>query len=578
MARGDFQAALLAASGDICGGVYDAQGYFQDGSAAYGDLVDLGGETGAGKRGFLTTIAGVDRAAAEVAWAHAARGNIWQGVLARQGRGGRVVFVQSRLVARRDTSGAIDGVIDTAMDVSEHHLEALQDREIISELTKSQAMARFAPDSTILNANEGFLAAMGAPDLRSIAGRKHRIFVPREAEDSPQYVQFWDDLRAGTFQQGEFLRKGLDGREVWISATYLPVHDARGEVAEVVKFAVDVTERRIAMDRLAACLFELANGNTRVRLGDEVAGDYEEMRTGFNHALDGLEALIRSVMGSTEWLGETVASFGDDAQKLSVRAKEQAASLVETSDAMRAISKQVDETAQAAGEVDRQARDAQGTAEKGREIMIDTVEAIKRIKDAMQEVAEITKVIEGFAFQTNLLSINAAVEAARAGDAGKGFSVVAKEVRHLAQRSAEASKTIADLTRRCEKDVKAGSKLAETADAALKDIETSVGTVVSAIVGVAKATRQQSTGISEVESTIKTMESSLQSLSGLSSDGFQNTNKISQQVMRLQEIVSHFSTRLIPEVPLDRSAVERRGFESREKRPASARNSGSFAA
>ena len=105
-------------------------------------------------------------------------------------------------------------------------------------------MIQFEPDGTILTANQNFLDAMGY-SLEEIRGRKHAMFLaPGEAE-SKAYAQFWDALRSGEEQTGEFARRAKGGRKVYIEASYNPIRDAQGKVVKVVKFAIDVTERQL---------------------------------------------------------------------------------------------------------------------------------------------------------------------------------------------------------------------------------------------------------------------------------------------------------------------------------------------
>jgi methyl-accepting chemotaxis protein len=111
-------------------------------------------------------------------------------------------------------------------------------------LDRSQAVIEFSPDGKILTANANFLAAMGYT-LDEVQGHQHAIFVEPRHRDSIEYSQFWDDLRRGIFKAAEFKRLGKGGRDVWIHASYNPVFDRAGRVAKIVKFAVDITERKL---------------------------------------------------------------------------------------------------------------------------------------------------------------------------------------------------------------------------------------------------------------------------------------------------------------------------------------------
>ena len=114
----------------------------------------------------------------------------------------------------------------------------------LAALDRSQAVIEFKLDGTILDANANFLATVGY-SLDEVKGRHHSIFVePAEREGAP-YKQFWDDLRAGKFQQAEYRRIAKGGREIWIQATYNPIFGALGRPTRIVKFATDVTAQKL---------------------------------------------------------------------------------------------------------------------------------------------------------------------------------------------------------------------------------------------------------------------------------------------------------------------------------------------
>ena len=114
----------------------------------------------------------------------------------------------------------------------------------LAALGRSQATIEFNLDGTIRTANDNFLRAIGYT-LDEIKGRHHRMFVESTYSQSPAYARFWDDLAAGRFQSDEFKRIGKGGREIWIQASYNPVHDASGKTYKIVKFATDVTAQKL---------------------------------------------------------------------------------------------------------------------------------------------------------------------------------------------------------------------------------------------------------------------------------------------------------------------------------------------
>ena len=117
------------------------------------------------------------------------------------------------------------------------------DKATLDAIGRSQAVIEFAMDGTILAANANFLNAMGY-EAREIVGQHHRMFVA-PGHDGADYETFWEGLRAGRFDAGEYKRIGKGGREVWIQASYNPVIGADGKPFKVVKFASDITQAKL---------------------------------------------------------------------------------------------------------------------------------------------------------------------------------------------------------------------------------------------------------------------------------------------------------------------------------------------
>lgn len=424
------------------------------------------------------------------------------------------------------------------------HLFASSERldAIVIALARSNALIAFKPDGTIVDANDAFLNTMGYTH-DEIVGKHHRIFVDPDEAQSTDYASFWDTLRTGEFHKGEYRRITKTGEDVWIEASYNPIFDEAKKIELIVKIANDVTERRLARDAVSSAFVAMAQGNIHVRLGNQVRGEFAEVRETFNGAIDGFEKLIRSVMGNAKEINWVVDAVKENSDSLSSMSRNGAEALSHTSDTLREISQQVSATSDAADEVDTQAKTAEAKAKRGGEIVTEMVHAIEGIQSITSEVSKISKVIENFAFQTNLLSINAAVEAARAGDAGKGFAVVASEVRSLAQRSAEASKNIADLTRRAEREVASGAERAKDAGEALADIESSVGVVVEAMARIAQSAGEQAGGVRDVEHSLKGLSGNLGDLSRLAEDAAGQSQTLREQARAMDSVVSRFSTR-----------------------------------
>ena len=198
----------------------------------------------------------------------------------------------------------------------------------------------------------------------------------------------------------------------------------------------------VALQRSTAAV---SSGDLSTRLDlpgrDELAGIGHTVNA-MNERLSSLVGEIRSSAARVNMAGTQVA---EGSQRLSARTEEQACSLRESVVAIGELSSAVQSNAQAARELDGMTEALAQQATEGQQAMGETLESVQKLQDASRRVFEVVSVIDDVAFQTSMLSLNAAVEAARAGEAGKGFSIVASEVRSLAQRVGESAEEIRSL-------------------------------------------------------------------------------------------------------------------------------------
>src|SRR5579884_4501292 len=211
------------------------------------------------------------------------------------------------------------------------------------------------------------------------------------------------------------------------------------------------------------------------------------MRDNANTAARQLSETIAEIKTAAKEVANAAVEISSATTDLSQRTEEQAAGLEQTSASMEQISAAVKKNADSAWQASQLAAATQDAGSRGVVVVTQAVEAMSRIDESSRKIVDIIGVIDEIARQTNLLALNAAVEAARAGEAGRGFSVVASEVRSLAQRSSQAAKDIKDLITASSGQVKDGVTLVRRAGEALQEIVGSIHNVADLISGIATA-------------------------------------------------------------------------------------------
>ena len=176
-------------------------------------------------------------------WLRLGRGEFESGEFRRVAKGGREVWIQGSYNPVFDSANKLVKIVKFAVDITLQKLATADFHGQLKAINKSNAVIEFLPDGTILTANENFLRVMGY-DFAEVQGKHHSIFVDAAQAGGDEYRLFWDRLRRGEHQSGEFRRVNKKGQEVWIQGSYNPVEDAFGKLLKIVKFASDITEQK----------------------------------------------------------------------------------------------------------------------------------------------------------------------------------------------------------------------------------------------------------------------------------------------------------------------------------------------
>lgn len=456
----------------------------------------------------------------------------------RIAKGGKEVWIEASYnpVSR---GGKFYKVVNFATDITEQKLKSAEDAGKLDALSRSQAVIEFTPTGEILTANQNFLTVIGY-QLAEIQGRHHSMFCDKAYVGSNDYQNFWARLSAGEFVADEFLRIGKGGKKVHIQASYNPILDMNGNVFKVVKFATDVTTRVDNVDLLAAALQSVAEGDLTQQLSTPFLPALEKLRTDFNVAASKLCSAMEAVSENASAIAAASQEIRSASDDLSRRTEQQAASVEETAAALEEITTTGSDSSQRAQEAGQLVRKTKDNAERSGLVVRQAVDAMGKIESSASEIANIIGVIDEIAFQTNLLALNAGVEAARAGDAGKGFAVVAQEVRELAQRSAKAAKEIKGLISASNGHVKSGVALVGETGKVLEEIVGQVVHVDANVVAIVEASREQATGLKEINTAVNTIDQGTQQNAAMVEETSAAAHSLAKEAEALFQLLSQF--------------------------------------
>ena len=251
-----------------------------------------------------------------------------------------------------------------------------------------------------------------------------------------------------------------------------------------------------------------------------------------------INSVIVSLTHGEQIIGEAAANISQSSQDLAEGVTEQAASLEETSSALEQVSAMTKASAANANNTNANTRKTAELISGGAEDMREMSAAMAKINEQADRISNIIKTIEEIAFQTNLLALNAAVEAARAGEAGKGFAVVADEVRSLSGRSAQAAKDTAELINATVDSVRSGSGILQRLSGSYDEIEKGVGSIGELISQIANAADEQSQGVEQINTAISQMDKITQQNAAGASESAASVQNLEGQITDLRENVA----------------------------------------
>ena len=343
----------------------------------------------------------------------------------------------------------------------------------------------------------------------------------------------------------------------------------KGEFKEII-MGVNGTLDAVIMpiDESSKILEQMAAGDLTVRMNGEYKGDFAIIKESINGLADSFSSALSDVTEAVQATASASNEISSSSEEMAAGAQEQSSQTTEVAGAVEQMTKTIMETTKNSSTAAEAAKNSGIIAKEGGRVVAETIEGMNRVAEVVKQsaemvhtlgknsdqIGEIVQVIDDIADQTNLLALNAAIEAARAGEQGRGFAVVADEVRKLAERTTKATKEIASMIKQIQKDtegavesmnqgtneVTKGKELANKAGDSLREIIAGADEVVDMVTQVAAASEEQSSAAEQISKNIEGISNVTQE----SAAGVQQIARAAEDLNRLtinlQELVSRF--------------------------------------
>lgn len=297
---------------------------------------------------------------------------------------------------------------------------------------------------------------------------------------------------------------------------------------------------RAYVEEITHTLEEMGRGNFDLEITNLYCGDFLAIKIALNDIAANLSTTLSDINVAASQVEIGAQQISDGGQALSQGTTEQASSIQELTASIEEVASETKRNAKNANEANELAINVRTNAEVGNTQMVKMVAAMSEINDSSNNISKIIKVIDDIAFQTNILALNAAVEAARAGQHGKGFVVVAEEVRTLAARSAEAAKETTGLIEGSIDKVEVGTRIADETAVSLAEILKQIEKVADLVGRIARASNDQASEIAQINQGIEAVSQVVQTNSATAEQSAAASEELSGQAEMLKQMVETF--------------------------------------
>lgn len=314
--------------------------------------------------------------------------------------------------------------------------------------------------------------------------------------------------------------------------------DEIGTLADSLKGTVSTLKSYVG--EISEVLDRLAGGDCTVETVQNYAGDFSPIKVSFQRILQKLNGVFSEIDQTAGQVSLGADQISNASQTLSQGSMDQAATIQELAASVSEIAEKVNRTASHARTAADYSRNSFSEVKDGKEHTEQMKTSMAEINQCSSEIEKINHTIRDIAFQTNILALNASVEAARAGSAGKGFSVVAEEVRNLAGKSAEAAKNTEELIGHTVTAVKNGTRIADETGTVLEEIIQGTEKTANAVNAISEAAEDQAAAIHQITIGMDRISSVVQTNSAASEEFAATSQELDGQVQTLKNALAFF--------------------------------------
>ena len=289
---------------------------------------------------------------------------------------------------------------------------------------------------------------------------------------------------------------------------------------------------------------EMSEGNFAIDAAIKDRNDeIGELSHSFQVMREKIVTVITDVLAASSEIANAANEVYQGTEDLAQRTEYQASSLEETASSMEEMASTIKSSAQNSVDGNKVMIDSKNAVEEGGVVISDTAKMIEEVYEASAKIRDITKVIEGIAFQTNILALNASVEAARAGDQGRGFAVVASEVRNLAQNSQASAKNITLLIEDIYEKINKSAEMARHSKEIFNNIEMKIEETSKIMNDISQTAVEQEAGVDQVNTAVTKMDSITQQNAALVEESTAASKSLLDQANHLEELMGFFKVK-----------------------------------